>query len=443
MELFKLWGSIMVDSAEAEKSISNTGKKADSLGDKLGKGLKTAAKWGAGLTAAATAVGGAMVASAKATAGELDVIDKASQRMDVTAETYQKLAYAAGLSGVEMSTMEKAAKALAASGSELTLDQAIEQIQAVGDDSERAALAAQLFGDTVAYNMTPLINAGAGSMAEMGAEAEALGLVMSGDTVAAGASMNDMFSKVEQSVGALKNGLVSEFMPYVMQILQWVIDNMPVITQTVSSVMKSIMPIVKPILDGIMALLPPMLNAIKGFIDWLTPYITPVINGIVSFVQGVGKLLHGDISGFIDGIKKGFSDLGGAMFGIGKDIFNSLWNGIKDIWGSISSWVSEKVSWLTDKLAFWRKGNNEMSGGNANAHASGLPFVPYDNYPALLHRGEAVVNAQDAKELRNTNNSTVVNLTVNGGAGQDVRELAEIIMQEIEYATKRNGAVFA
>ena len=58
MELFKLVGKIFVDSKEAENSISKTGKEADGLGDKLAKGIGTAAKWGAAILTGATAAAG-------------------------------------------------------------------------------------------------------------------------------------------------------------------------------------------------------------------------------------------------------------------------------------------------------------------------------------------------------------------------------------------------
>ncbi|MBR0523103.1 MAG: hypothetical protein IJJ75_07915, partial [Firmicutes bacterium] len=165
MEIFKLFGSIMVDSAEAEKSISKTGEKAEGLGTKLSSGIKTAAKWAAGITAGAMAVGGAMVAAAKDTAATADTIDKASQRMGVSAEAYQELAYAAEMSGVSVGALEKAAKKLECT--DLNMEEAMAQIMSIEDASERAAAAADLFGESVAYEMTPLLNAGAEGMADM------------------------------------------------------------------------------------------------------------------------------------------------------------------------------------------------------------------------------------------------------------------------------------
>ena len=159
MKIFSLTGDIVVNANDAQKSISKTAGEAEGLGTKLTNGIKTAGKWAAGVVAGATAVGGAMVAAAKDTAADMDVIDKASQRMKIGAEAYQELAYAAGMSGVEMSVMEKAAKKL--EGTDLNMEDAMENIMALTTEEERMAKAAELFGDTVAYQMTPLINVGA------------------------------------------------------------------------------------------------------------------------------------------------------------------------------------------------------------------------------------------------------------------------------------------
>lgn len=393
MEIFKLIGSVMVDTADADKSISKTTDEAEGLGNKLSDGIATAGKWAAGVVAGAVAVGTAMVAAAKDTAAELDVIDKASQRMQITAESYQELAYAAGLSGVEMSTLERAAKKL--EGTDLSLDDALDQIYSLGTAEERAAKAAELFGESVAYQMTPMLNASAEDMAAMRQEAHDLGLVMGDEAVANGAAMNDMFSKVEQSITALKTGLVTEFMPYVMEILQWVIDNIPMIRDIVSSVMDAILPIVKPVISVILQLLPPIMQAVSKLMNWLIPFITPIIDAISSLIDGFLSLLNGDIEGFAVGIAKFLEGLTGAFVNIGVGLFNALWDGLAQVWNRIVSWVADKFGWLTEKLSFF----GSWGGGDGERHAGGLPYVPYDDYPALLHRGETVMTAADSQSL--------------------------------------------
>lgn len=378
MEIFKLIGSVMVDTADANKSISKTTDEAEGLGKKLTQGIATAGKWAAGVVAGAVAIGGAMVAAAKDTAAELDVIDKASQRMGIAAESYQELAHAANLSGVEMGVLEKAAKKLEGTG--LNMDDALKEIYALNTAEERAAKAAELFGESVAYQMTPMLNASAEEMAAMRQEAHDLGMVMSEDTVKDGAALNDMFTKIEGSISALKNSLLMEFMPYVMQILQWLIENLPLISQTVKKVLDTIMPLIKPVLEAVMNL-----------------------------IKGVFSLINGDVEGFIGGIALFLYNMVGSFFSIGESIFMALWNGLSSVWNGIASWVSEKVGWLADKLMFWR---NWGSGGG-ESHAGGLPYVPYDNYPANLHRGETVMTAADSQTLLND----VRKIAENSGGG--------------------------
>lgn len=367
MEIFKLVGSIMVDSAEAQNSISKTGKDAEGLSSKLASGVKTAGKWAAGIVAGATAVGAAMVAAAKDTAADLDVIDKASIRMGITAESYQELAYAAELSGVSMSTMEKAAKKL--EGTDLNLDDAINQLMSIDNEAERAAAAAELFGENVAYEMTPLLQAGAEGMQSMRDEANELGLVMSGDAVKSGAAMNDMFTKIDQSIATLKNSLLVELMPYVMEILQFLIDEIPKIKEVIQKVMAAMMPIVKPILEAVMSLF-----------------------------KSIFSLINGDVEGFATNFKNVFSNLGTAAVTLGKNIMQNFWNGLVEVWNGIINWLGNAISGLWEDLkGVGQKIANFFTGGNA--HASGLAYVPYDNYPALLHRGETVLNANDSAEL--------------------------------------------
>lgn len=69
MEIFKLFGSIFVDTTEADEKIEQTGKKSEGLGTKLGNVAKTAGKWALGLgtaaVTAATAIGGMAINTAK------------------------------------------------------------------------------------------------------------------------------------------------------------------------------------------------------------------------------------------------------------------------------------------------------------------------------------------------------------------------------------------
>ena len=378
MDIFKLVGSIFVDTDAANQSIQKTDKKVEGLGEKFKKGVGTVAKWGAALGGAALAAGAAITKAAKDEAENLDVIDKASIRMGISAESYQELAYAAGLCGVEMSTMEKAAKKL--EGTDLNMEDALNQLMAISDETERTQAAIDMFGESVAYQMTPLLQQGADGMAAMKQEANDLGLVMSQDTVSAGAEMNDMFSKVEQSMGTLKAGLVADLMPYVMEALQWVIDHMPEIRETVSKVIGD----VKQIIEG----LKPVLETIFKFVGqlWETT-LKPTLDAILQFLDHVFK---GDWS---------------SIWGDVKNIFGAVFEGLKTLFKEPINWIIGKLNNFIDgvnriKIPDWVPG----IGGKGLS----IKHIPKLAEGGVLERGqvgllegsgaEAVVPLQDNKK---------------------------------------------
>lgn len=444
MEIFKLFGSVLVDTASAESSIQKTTEKAGGLGSKLAGGIKTAAKWGAGIAGAAVAVGGAMITAAKGTAEAADKIDKASQRMGVDAEYYQELAYAADLSGVNMAQMEKAAKALEAAGSELSLEEAMNQILSVEDASERSQMAAELFGNSVAYNIQPLLNAGADGFKAMTDEANALGLVMSGDSVEAGAAFNDQFTKVKKSLTSLKNNIMNELMPSISGILDWVTENMPTIQETVKTIMEAIWPLVKAVLDLIMAALPPLMTAIKDLIDWVKPYLDPVIEAVTKVLQGFIKLLNGDFEGFAGDIKDAITGVATAMTQIGRDILGNLKAGLTEKWESVKSWVSEKTEWI--KNMFKGAKDEANSTGEDGSHASGLNYVPYDGYKATLHRGETILSAGNSQSMVEDIVNGLAPLMQGGGGGTytinvqlDKKTIAQTIFEPLQEVSRQKG----
>ena len=72
MEIFKLFGSIFVDTTEADKNIENTGKKSEGLGAKLSSVAKTAGKWALGIGTAAVTVASSIGGMAVSTAQDID-----------------------------------------------------------------------------------------------------------------------------------------------------------------------------------------------------------------------------------------------------------------------------------------------------------------------------------------------------------------------------------
>jgi TP901 family phage tail tape measure protein len=155
-------------------------------------------------------------------------------------------------------------------------------------------------------------------------------------------------------------------------------------------------------------------EAIKAIWEPVGNYFSAVwetIKGVFAVVEAV---LSGDFQGAWDAIK-GIVDVWADYFGNawkdiknvfndakewGKKMITAVWDGMKVAWESVTSWFNN----VWDSLFGNRTANvtvNKKVIGTDGSHASGLNYVPFDGYIAELHRGEMVVPASLANDLRN------------------------------------------
>lgn len=214
-----------------------------------------------------------------------------------------------------------------------------------------------------------------------------------------------------QNFIAQNQGSIQKIMQFLQQLQVYfmgVVDQIVVILQEFGAMCVAfwnaygdqILAIVQPIWEGIKIVIDTALQIIRGILgvfksffegDWDALWQN-VKNIFISLWNGLVQLVPNLLNALINAFKLRFQ----LFFEIGKGLFNSVWDGLKSIWNSISSWVSDKVNWLVDKLAFWRSGKKEMDG----SHRTGLREVPYDGYIAELHKGEMVLTAYEAKQYK-------------------------------------------
>ena len=428
MEIFKLFGSILINSDDAEKSIQKTESKAKNLASALGNGIKAAAKWGAAIAGGAAAAGAGLMKIANSSAEAADEVDKMSQKIGLSKEGFQEWKYAMGQSGVDIGVMQNGVKTLTAlmdkanegtasaketfeqlgvsiydsngalKDQETMMSDTIMALASMADSTERARLSTELFG-RAGTELEPLLNSGADGIQELMDRAHELGLVMSDEAVNAGVVFGDTLADVKSSLGMVATNIGVEVMPVIQSLLEWVLEHMPEIQATVCAVMDGI----KAGIAALQAFWEEHGDAISAKVELVMDIITYVVKLAMDLLQDVIStamaILEGDWEAAWDGILNIITGIGGALYDAGKAIFTKLWDGIKSVWDGIAGWVSDKVSWLVDKLTFWDNGSKKMNGTGGFSHASGLAYVPYDNYPAILHRGESVLNANDTNQL--------------------------------------------
>lgn len=205
-------------------------------------GLKAAGgqikQWGAGLAGAGAAMVGAaggilapLAAMAMEFADAGSAIDDMAQRTGMTAAAISSLGYAAQMGGTDVETLEKATQKVAqnladaANGAQGAQDKFAalgvdwKQLQAaspdewlaiiadglaeVDDPAQRTALAMDLLGKS-GTALLPMLSGGAAGLEEMAAEADRLGLVMSGSDAAAAAELGDNMDRLTLTLKAAR-----------------------------------------------------------------------------------------------------------------------------------------------------------------------------------------------------------------------------------------------
>lgn len=398
MDIFKLVGSIFVDTDEANKSLAKTDEKAGGVGKTLMKGVASAGKFALGLGTAAAAGATALMGVASNAAATADEIDKASIRMGMSAEKYQELSYAAGQCGVEMSVMEKAAKQL--EGTDINMEQAMEQIMSMATAEERAAMAAELFGETVAYNMSPLIEQSQESFNGLIDRSHELGLVMSDEAVSAGVVFGDTLADVKDSFGMIVASIGTQVMPIIQKLMDWVLANMPTFKAIFGEVFVFVSEIVT-IASNVIEELMPVFEKVFAYVGvlWETT-LKPMLGNIVDFISNI---FAGNFAG----------------------AFESLVNILENIWDGIISVIKVPLNHVIGYINSFIQGLNKIQipdwvpgVGGVGLNIAEIPLLAKGGN--VVSRGSAIVGEAGPELLELPSGARVTPLNGTGyGLGKD------------------------
>lgn len=170
---------------------------------------------------------------------------------------------------------------------------------------------------------------------------------------------------------------------------------------------------------------PKILAAAGKMLVGLVKAIPPIVDDVVSKMKNLGTRL-------VQGLWNGINNVKSWVLNKIKGFGQSILNGIKNIFGIHSP--SKEMEWMGEMLdAGLAKG---ITGGIGQVeHAmTGLNAATVAGVNPTIHTGAATGR---------TTNVGGISVNVYGSAGQNVKELAEAVMYELQYAVERRSAVFA
>lgn len=307
-------------------------------------------------------------------------------------------------------------------------------------------------------------------------------------------SLENAFEGIKRQI---ETGLVlpigEKLLPKLNEFANYINDNMPDIKNTVESVMDGICSAISFVTDNLNIIIPILAAAVAGFtafqiISTIAPLFTMIQTAIAGtttvqaalnavmvanpfgavavalaalVAAGVALYMNWDtiktkceellakvtevwtniktaVFNKIEEIKDAINDKLSYFKNAGKNLFNALWDGLKEVWNNLKSWVSDKVDWIKDKLSVWKKAKDKMSGSDGS-HRTGLQEVPFDGYRAILHKGEMVLTQPEAERYKRGNEGNrTENFNVYIGTVENKDErTTEDFMREMEFYRKR------
>ena len=287
--------------------IEQLNQKLDKVGatiEKVGQKVSVLSAGAAGIIAGATAIG----KSAAATGAE---IDDMTQQFDVSAETIQRWNYLALQAGVDSTaftraliraraamadlstgTSNAATQALDALGisarqfgsDEEMFDGIIKALSEVEDSTLQTAYANEIFGDRIATQLLPYINAGAEDLAKWNAEFEAMPS-LTGDEAAALAELDDTFNRLNTTMQYATAQLGEALAPIIERVVVFIEESLVPAIEGLANWFESLSPGMQ---DTILAILG--IIAVAGPLLILIGKIVPGIKVLISLIQKLNSV---------------------------------------------------------------------------------------------------------------------------------------------------------
>lgn len=413
-----------ISAEQASAKLSAVGDKAQMVADKT-RALSAAA---AGLV---VAIGGAAIKSA-AWADDLNTLSK---QTGLTTEDLQKMQYASELVDVSVDdiagSMSKMRRAMATDGkqdvfaqlgvsvrdgtgalrdSSTVFYEVLDRLGKVGNETERDALAMEIFGRS-ADQLAGIIDDGGASLKALGEEAENLGLILDQDTLDAMNRVNDQIDRLKaQAQGQFAKAgaaalealtpAIEGIVNALSKVLEFIGNLNPEVIKVVTiiaAIVAAISPVAAIIakIAGLLATLAPLLPVIGTALAALASPVTLVIAGIAALVLVLADLVKTIYENW-DKIKQKFTDAKDYVVGI----FEKIRDAVKEKINAVIDFVNKGIDAINKLIA---KINDSALGKFFGLNVGSIKTIPGLAGGGSLASGSALVGERGPELLTMSN----------------------------------------
>lgn len=228
--------------------------------------------------------------------------------------------------------------------------------------------------------------------------------------------------------------LIEMFLPPVLQIVELILPMLISLIEPLMPLLEPIFNLLQPFIDLLIMLLEPLMELLDMILPPLIELFTKIMNYILPALQMGLTMAANIISGVFGGAFETIKKLAGSVINVFKNIIDFIknvftgnwknaWENIKNIFKNIAEGLGNifkyPINFIIDLINGFIGGLNKIKipdwvpgvgGLGVNLPLIkrlrvGIDYVPYDEMPALLHKGERVLTEEENKKY---NEKTIV-----------------------------------
>lgn len=212
--------------------------------------------------------------------------------------------------------------------------------------------------------------------------------------------------------------IVQAVLPILIQLLEPVLQLLEPLIQLLQPIIELFMQLLQPLLELINMILPPLTNLFSNIIQTILPSLQLWLGIVASYLGGAFTSALESIKTHVEVVKNIFQNIIDFIKNVFTGNWKGAWENVKNIFSNIVTGLGNifkaPLNFIIGGINGFIRGLNKIqipdwvpAVGGKGFHINEIPklkvgmdYVPEDDFPAILHEGEAVLTKEENEVYR-------------------------------------------